>query len=176
MRTAVVAIGGNALIALGERGTSSEELAHARVFARHVADMIADGWSVVVTHGNGPQVGFVLRRSELTVGLDRSLPPITLDHCVAETQGGLGYLLALALANEMSARGLPERVAALVTRVVVDGSDPAFAEPTKPIGGFCTGDEAARLSRELGWTMAPDAAGRGYRRVVPSPDKIALDE
>ena len=176
MRTAVVAIGGNALIGLGERGTSTEELRHAKALAERVARMISDGWSVVITHGNGPQVGSILRRAELSVGLDATLPALTLDRCVAETQGGLGYVLALALSNELRARELPDRVAAVVTRAVVDRADPAMELPSKPIGGFFNAVQAERCMTTLGWTMAVDPARRGYRRAVPSPDVIAIPE
>ena len=176
MRTAVIAIGGNALIGRGERGSSQEELGHARSFAASAARMIADGWSIVVTHGNGPQVGFVLRRAELTVGLDPTLPSLTLDHCVAETQGGLGYLLTLSLSNALRALDLPDKVAAVVTRVVVSRDDPAFARPAKPIGGFYTATAAERLKAALRWTMVADPADRGYRRVVPSPEPAAIPE
>jgi carbamate kinase len=167
-RTVVVAIGGNALIPPGERGTVAEELSHARVVARDLARLVGEGRALVLTHGNGPQVGIILRRSDLTAGLDPSIPRLPLSYCVAETQGGIGHLLANALHGELRARGLPDRVATVLTHTVVDPNDPAFDRPTKPIGPFYSAAEAESLRRERGWEIADDA-GRGHRRLVPSP-------
>ncbi len=136
--------------------------------------MVQDGWSVVITHGNGPQVGMILRRSELTAELDASLPRLPLSYCVAETQGGIGHLLAGALRNELRANELPDRVVTLLTHTVVRSDDPAFGHPTKPIGPFSSRDEAERL-RARGLEVVEDA-GRGYRRVVPSPRPIRIVE
>jgi len=166
-RSAVIAIGGNALILDGQRGTIAEQFANATETARHIASLVADGWRVVVTHGNGPQVGFILLRSEL---MDPSspIPRLSLDMSVADSQGGIGHILGNALLNELGARGLPDRVACLLTHVVVDSSDPAFADPTKPIGPAYSAEEAALKRSENGWAMVEDS-GRGYRRIVPSP-------
>ncbi len=170
----MIAIGGNALVPPGERGTVAEEQAHARVVARDLAWMLLDGWSLAVTHGNGPQVGIILRRSDLTADLDPSLPRLPLSYCVAETQGGIGHVLATALRNELRSRGLPDRVVTLMTHTVVRSDDPAFGRPTKPIGPFYSFDEAERL-RTRGWEVVEDA-GRGYRRVVPSPIPVRIVE
>lgn len=174
-RTVVVAIGGNALIPLGERGSIPEERSHARVVARDLARLVAERSSLVVTHGNGPQVGIILRRSDLTAGVDPTLPQLPLSYCVAETQGGIGHLLATALRNELRALRLPDRVATVLTHTVVDASDPAFRTPTKPIGPYYSQAEAERLRRERGWEIVEDA-GRGHRRVVPSPNPLRVVE
>lgn len=174
-RTAVIAIGGNALLPPGESGSVGEEQSRARVAARDLARMVRDGWSLVVTHGNGPQVGIILRRSDLTATVDPTLPRLPLWYCVAETQGGIGHLLADALRNELRALGLPDRVATVMTHTLVATDDPAFRSPTKPIGPFYQRDEAESLRSRLGWTVAEDA-GRGYRRVVPSPRPLRVLE
>ena len=174
-KTAVVAVGGNALIGAGEHGTVAEESGHARVIAAAIERMIADGWSIAVTHGNGPQVGIILRRSDVTAGVDPDLPPLPLHYCVAETQGGIGFLLVSALANELRARGLPDRVVAVLTQTVVSLDDPAFANPSKPIGSFYGREEAENYRAERGWTIVEDS-GRGYRRVVPSPTPLRIVE
>lgn len=152
----------------------AEELAHARVVARDLASLLAEGWSLAITHGNGPQVGMILRRSDLTADLDSSLPRLPLSYCVAETQGGIGHVLMAALRNELRSRGLPDRIATLLTHTVVRADDPAFGRPTKPIGPFYGPDDAERLHAR-GWEMVEDA-GRGYRRVVPSPTPIRILE
>lgn len=170
----MVAIGGNALLAPGERGTVAEESGHARVVARDLAWMLRDGWSLAITHGNGPQVGIILRRSDLTADLDPSLPRLPLSYCVAETQGGIGHVLAAALRNELRAQGLPDRIATLMTHTVVEADDPAFGRPTKPIGPFYPAAEADRLTA-YGWEVIEDS-GRGYRRVVASPMPVRIVE
>jgi len=132
---------------------------------KHIASMIIDGWDVVVTHGNGPQVGFILRRSEIA---SHELHEVPLDYCGADTQGAIGYMFQQALHNEFRLRGIEKQAATVITQTIVDRNDPAFQNPTKPIGSFM--DEAAakeKMSKE-GWTMVEDA-GRGWRRVVPSP-------
>lgn len=166
-KSVLIAVGGNALIREDQEGTIAEQAENARRTAREIAVVAADGWRVVVTHGNGPQVGFILLRSELT---DRSarIPELSLDMCVADSQGGIGHLLGLALTNELAARGLPDRVAYLLTHTVVDAEDAAFEQPSKPIGSHYDRDEAEQRRAERGWTMVEEQ-GRGYRRVVPSP-------
>jgi carbamate kinase len=166
-RTAVIAVGGNALIADGQRGTIAEQFGNARETAKHVAALVKDGWRVVLTHGNGPQVGFILLRSEL-VSEDAPVPRLTLDMAVADSVGGVGYIISNSLVNELGKLGLADKVVCVMTQTVVDPNDPAFQRPTKPIGPAYAAAEAERLHTEEGWTLVEDA-GRGYRRVVPSP-------
>jgi len=173
-RRAVVAIGGNALILDGQRGTIAEQYDNAIEMARHIATLVADGWGIVLTHGNGPQVGFILLRSEL-VGDSAPVPALSLEMSSADSQGGIGHILAMALLNELAARGLPDRVAYVLTHTVVDRADPAFTDPTKPIGPFYDADQAATKERTSGWRMIEDS-GRGYRRVVPSPKPLRIVE
>lgn len=173
-RRAVVAIGGNALILEGQRGSIAEQYENARETARHIAALVASGWGIVVTHGNGPQVGFILLRSEL-VPDDAPVPKLSLEMSVADSQGGIGHILTQALLNELAALGLPDRVACVLTHVVVDPADPAFTRPTKPIGPFYTKAEADDRAAREGWTMIEDS-GRGYRRVVASPEPIRIVE
>ena len=146
---AVVAIGGNALILDGQRGSIDEQYENARETARHIAALVATGWGVVVTHGNGPQVGFILLRSEL-VPDDAPLPRLNLEMSVADSQGGIGHILGQALLNELAARGLPDRVACVLSHVVVDPEDPAFSQPTKPIGPFYTKTESDQRAERNG--------------------------
>lgn len=171
-RTAVIAIGGNSLIREGESGTIEEQLRNAEETCEGIASIVAAGYWVVITHGNGPQVGDALLRAELAA---TQVPSLPLDFCGAETQASMGYLLQQVLANVLRRRNLPHPVVTLVTQVVVDADDPAFRQPTKPIGPFYTRDEAERRARELGWHIVEDA-GRGFRRVVPSPEPREIVE
>ena len=173
-RSAVIAIGGNALILDGQKGTIAEQFANATETARHIAALVADGWRVVVTHGNGPQVGFILLRSEL-IGESSGIPRLSLDMSVADSQGGIGHILGNALLNELGKRGIADQVACILTHVVVDPDDPAFGQPTKPIGPSYTADEAAAKREHDGWAMVEDS-GRGYRRIVPSPRPLRIVE
>jgi len=173
-RRAVVAIGGNALIRDGQRGTIDEQYDNASETARHIAALVAKGWGVVVTHGNGPQVGFILLRSEL-VPADAPVPKLSLEMSVADSQGGIGHILSQALLNELTDRGMPDRVVCVLTHVVVDKDDPAFTSPTKPIGPFYTAEQADEKAASDGWVMIEDS-GRGYRRVVASPEPIRIVE
>ncbi len=132
-----MAIGGNALILDGQQGTIAEQYDNAIEMARHIATLVADGWGIVLTHGNGPQVGFILLRSEL-VGDSAPVPQLSLEMSSADSQGGIGHILAMALLNELAARGLPDRVAYVLTHTVVDQADPAISAPTKPNGPFYT--------------------------------------
>jgi len=157
---AVVAIGGNSLIKDKEHTAVRYQWEAIRETATHIAEMIAQGWTVIVTHGNGPQVGFILRRNELAAHEVHTTP---LDLIVADTQGSIGYMLQQALNNEFLRRGLYRRAFTIVTQVLVDRDDPAFRNPTKPIGGFLTKEEAERFAAE-GWPVVEDA-GRGWRRV-----------
>lgn len=178
-RLAVVAVGGNSLITDDKHRTVPDQYRAAAETSRHIVDMIEMGWQVVLTHGNGPQVGFILRRSELA---RHELHEVPLDACGADTQGAIGYMFQKALRNEINQRAragswqrAPITPVTVVTQTLVDANDPAFANPTKPIGSFM--DEAtARLRAEReGWRVVEDA-GRGWRRVVPSPRPIAIVE
>ncbi|MBW6466523.1 MAG: carbamate kinase [Brevefilum sp.] len=162
---AVVAVGGNALIKDKGHETVQDQFNAANDTMQHIVDMIQKGWDVVVTHGNGPQVGFILRRSELAA---HELHEIPLDYCGADTQGAIGYMFQNSLHNEFKRRGMDKDVATVVTQTIVDRNDPAFQNPTKPIGSFMDEAEAKRRTENEGWTVVEDA-GRGYRRVVPSP-------
>ncbi|HTI30015.1 MAG TPA: carbamate kinase [Methylomirabilota bacterium] len=173
-RSAVIAIGGNALILDGQKGSIAEQFANATETASHIAALVADGWRVVVTHGNGPQVGFILLRSELT-GESSGIPRLSLDMSVADSQGGIGHILGNALLNELGRRGLRDSVACILTHVVVDPADPAFGDPTKPIGPAYSAAEADAKRRDEGWAMVEDS-GRGYRRIVPSPHPLRIVE
>ena len=133
--TLLIAIGGNALIRAGQRGTIAEQSENSRAIARQVAELVGLGWRIVVTHGNGPQVGFILLRSELATD-DVTIPRLSLDMAVADSQGGLGYIVGSALGSELGRLGHRDRVACVLTQTVVDADDPAFAAPAKPIGAF----------------------------------------
>jgi len=164
-RTAVVAIGGNSLVKDKHHQTVPDQFAATQETCIHVADIVQQGWKVVITHGNGPQVGFILLRSELASDVLHTVP---LDSCGADTQGALGYMIQQLLDNELLKRGVEVPVATVVTQVVVDANDPAFDNPTKPIGPFYDEERARLYEREQGWVVVEDA-GRGWRRVVPSP-------
>jgi carbamate kinase len=171
-RLLVVAIGGNAL--REPRGVARPE-EWFRALERSLpplVDLVAEGYRLVLTHGNGPQVGDELRRMELA---QRSVPPLSLDLCGAETQGSLGYAIQQVFGNLCRARGLDVPVATIVTRVVVDAGDPAFERPTKPIGPFYPAAKARALRKKKRWVLVQDA-GRGYRRVVPSPRPLRVLE
>lgn len=173
-RSAVIAIGGNALIRDGQRGSIAEQFENAVETAGHIAALVADGWRVVVTHGNGPQVGFILLRSEL-VGNSSPIPRLSLDMSVADSQGGIGHILGNALLNELGSRGIRDQVACVLTHVVVDERDPAFTDPTKPIGPAYSAEEAETKRTVEGWSMVEDS-GRGFRRIVPSPHPLRIVE
>jgi carbamate kinase len=164
-RTVVIAIGGNSLIKDKQHQTVPDQFATTQETCMHVADLIQQGWKVVITHGNGPQVGFILLRSELASQVLHTVP---LDSCVADTQGALGYMIQQVLGNELSKRNVETPVITVVTQVVVDAEDPAFRGPTKPIGPFYDEAKARLYEQKQGWAVAEDA-GRGWRRVVPSP-------
>jgi carbamate kinase len=162
---AVVAVGGNSLIKDETHQSVPDQYAAAVESMRHIADMIAEGWDVVVTHGNGPQVGFILRRSELS---RHELHEVPLDYCGADSQGSIGYMFEQALYNEFHQRGMNKLAAAVVTQTIVDRDDPAFRNPSKPIGSFMDEKTAKEREEKEGWVIVEDA-GRGWRRVVPSP-------
>jgi len=170
--TALVAIGGNALIRAGEKGTIVEQLANTRRTAASIRALIELGFGLVITHGNGPQVGAQLLRSERASDVAYSQ---TLDVCGAASQGEIGYLLAQSLHNEISRAGLGIPVVSLITQTIVSAVDPAMQHPTKPIGPFYSRSDAEDKRRTLGWHIVEDAA-RGYRRVVPSPEPLEIVE
>ncbi|BCV22668.1 carbamate kinase [Moorella sp. Hama-1] len=171
-KLAVVAIGGNSLIKDKRHVDLYSQLATVKETCRQIAELVQTGWNVAVTHGNGPQVGFLIRRAELATG---ELPLIPLEFAVADTQGAIGYMIQQSLMNEFWQRGIARQAVTVVTQVVVDQNDPAFKNPTKPIGSFMTREEAERHAREDGWTVVEDA-GRGWRRVVPSPEPQKIVE
>jgi len=171
-KTALVAIGGNSLIRAGEKGTIAEQLANTRRTAAAIVHIIRAGYHVVVTHGNGPQVGAALLRSERAADQVYTHP---LDVCDATTQGEIGYLLQQSLQAELAAAGLTTPVATVVTQVVVSPTDPAMERPTKPIGPFYSAREAHAKQAQFGWSIVEDAA-RGWRRVVPSPEPLEIVE
>ncbi len=164
-KLAVVAIGGNSLIKDEAHKSVPDQFDAVRETAVHIAEMIAQGWNVVVTHGNGPQVGFILLRSEYSRSVLHTVP---LDSCGADTQGAIGYMIQQALHNEFLRRGIHRACATVVTQVLVDRNDPALQNPSKPIGSFYKEDDARVKMAQEGWSMVEDA-GRGWRRVVPSP-------
>ncbi|MFH1049729.1 MAG: carbamate kinase [bacterium] len=170
VQKALIAVGGNSLIRAGERGTLSEQSANARATAKSIARMIKLGWEVVITHGNGPQAGAALLRSERA---ENEVYTHTLDMCVATTQSEIGYIMQKALEFELKQLGLKKLVSTIPTMVLVDKNDIAFQNPTKPIGPFYEKEEAERKRRRLGWDIVEDSA-RGYRRVVASPEPIEI--
>jgi carbamate kinase len=164
-KVAVVAIGGNSLIKDKNRKTVPDQYEAARETCLHIVSLVEQGWDVAIGHGNGPQVGFILRRSELS---RHELHEVPLEVCGADTQGAIGYMLQQNLQNEFKRRGMSKQAATVVTQVLVDRRDPAFQSPTKPIGSFMEEDEAVRRQDAEGWHVVEDA-GRGWRRVVASP-------
>ena len=169
-KVAIVAVGGNSLIKDKNHKTIPDQYEAAAESMKHIAGMIESGWNVVVTHGNGPQVGFILRRSELSIN---ELHPVPLDYCGADTQGAIGYMFQQSLYNEFRERGIEKQAATVVTQVLVDRKDPAFENPTKPIGSFMDEGTALQHKDTDGWVVVEDA-GRGWRRVVPSPMPIHI--
>jgi carbamate kinase len=172
MKTIVIAIGGNSLIKDAKHMSVPDQYAAVVETARHITDLLERRYRIVITHGNGPQVGFILLRSEHSRGLLHQVP---LDSIVADTQGALGYQIQQALENEFRRRGLKKSVASVVTQTLVDRADPAFAKPSKPIGQFYTRAQAKDRMRVEKWVMAADA-GRGWRRVVASPRPLRIIE
>ncbi len=166
-KLAVVAIGGNSLIKDEKHKTVEDQYEAARETTFHIADMIEAGWDVAIGHGNGPQVGFILRRSEIAAKAE-GMHEVPLDVCGADSQGAIGYSLQQTLQNELYRRGIKKPVATVVTQVLVDKNDPAFKNPSKPIGSFMDETEAKRRETEMSWSVVEDA-GRGWRRVVASP-------
>jgi carbamate kinase len=166
-KLAVIAIGGNSLIKDEAHKTVEDQYQAAKETSIHIADMIEAGWDVAIGHGNGPQVGFILRRSEIAAKVE-GMHEVPLEVCGADSQGAIGYALQQTLQNELNRRGIKKSVATVVTQVAVDANDKAFKEPSKPIGSFMDEAEAKRRQKELDWSVKEDA-GRGWRRVVASP-------
>ncbi len=169
---AVVAVGGNALIRDPQHMSLADQYDAVCETAIHVAAMVANGWNVVLTHGNGPQVGFILRRSEIA---DGQVPTVPVQYAVGDTQGAIGFMFQNALGNALLRRGLHTPVVTLVTQTLVDRNDPAFAKPDKPIGSFMTEDVARQLAAQLGWSVMQDGE-RGWRRCIASPQPVRVIE
>ncbi|HUG34434.1 MAG TPA: carbamate kinase [Anaerolineales bacterium] len=166
-KLAVIAVGGNSLIKNDKNVTVEDQMVALRKTAHHIADMIEAGWDLAIGHGNGPQVGFILRRSEIAAKVE-GMHEVPLDVCGADSQGAIGYEFQQALQNEYHRRGVKKGAATVVTQMLVDRNDPAFQKPTKPIGSFMNEAEAQHRAKDMGWSVVEDA-GRGWRRVVPSP-------
>ena len=166
-KLAVVAVGGNSLIRDGKNVTVEDQQEALCETAHHIADMIEAGWDLAIGHGNGPQVGFILRRSEIAAKVE-GMHEIPLDVCGADSQGAIGYEFQQALQNEYHRRGIKKAAATVITQTLVDRNDTAFQKPTKPIGSFMDEAEAKRREKDMGWSVVEDA-GRGWRRVVASP-------
>ncbi len=170
-KLAVVALGGNALVVDKNRKSIPDQFDAVKETVQHITDMIEDGWQVIISHGNGPQVGFILRRSELAL---HELHPVPLDYCGADTQGAIGYMIQKALRNEFKKRGMDNKAVTVVTQVEVAADDPAFEKPSKPIGSFLE-EDVAKERMKTGQTFVEDA-GRGWRQVVPSPKPMEIVE
>jgi len=170
-KVAVIAVGGNSLIQNGKKSIPDQYQA-AKETSSHISKMISSGWSVIIAHGNGPQVGFILRRSELSL---HELHPVPLDYCGADTQGSIGYMFQQSLQNEFRKLGINKTPVTIVTQVRVDSADPAFKNPSKPIGSFMDEDSAKEKAEKENWSVKEDS-GRGWRRVVPSPPPIEIIE
>jgi len=166
-KLAVVAIGGNSLIKDEKHKTVEDQYQASKETTFHIADMIEAGWDVAIGHGNGPQVGFILRRSEIAAKAE-GMHEVPLDVCGADSQGAIGYALQQTLQTELYRRGIKKNVATIVTQVLVDKNDAAFKNPSKPIGSFMDEADARRRETDMGWNVVEDA-GRGWRRVVASP-------
>jgi carbamate kinase len=173
LKTAVIAIGGNAILRSGEKPTQENQMRNVAVTAKGLADLIEKGYDIVITHGNGPQVGDILLRNEIA---KNELPPMGMDVCDAESQGQIGYMLQQALSSEFVERGMNKVAVSLITQVIVSEDDPAFKNPTKPIGRYYSAQEAKELHKEKGWVMVLDKKRGGWRRVVPSPNPIGIVE
>jgi carbamate kinase len=164
-KRAIVAVGGNSLIVDEEHQSIPDQCKAAAQSAHYVAEMVEAGVTVILSHGNGPQVGFILRRSGIAKGI---VPEVPVDFADADTQGAIGYMFQRSLYNEFKRRGLRRKVVTVITQVLVDRDDPALSNPTKPIGGYMDQETAESLARKFGWAVKEDS-GRGWRRVVGSP-------
>src|SRR5450432_355548 len=171
IRTAVIAIGGNSLIPNNSKREMLDQWDAVRETCGHIAKMVKEGWRIAITHGNGPQVGYILRRAELAAHEVHTVP---LDIIGADTQGSIGYMIQQALRNSLRTMGIAQNVISLVTQTQVDKNDQAFSHPNKPIGGFLTEAEARQFEAQ-GWAVVEDS-GRGWRRVVASPQPLEIIE
>ncbi|MGB8951849.1 MAG: carbamate kinase [Candidatus Aminicenantales bacterium] len=169
-KLALIAFGGNALLPENQRGLQEEQMKNAQKAAKFIVHIVKKGYELIVVHGNGPQVGNLLIQMEEGI---TKIPPFTLEICDAMTEGGMGFMLEKAIMNELRKNSIDKEIASLITQVVVDRNDSAFENPTKPIGPFYTKYRAQMLAREKKWKMVEDA-GRGYRKVVPSPKPIDI--
>ena len=172
LKTAVIALGGNAITRESEEGDIGQQFINTRKSLIGVVDLIERGYQLVITHGNGPQVGNALIRVEASRHL---VPPLPLEIIVADLQGGMGYMIEQSLQNELNRRGIKRSVTTVVTQVIVDKNDPSILNPTKFVGPFYTREEVEKLRKERGWIIKEDP-GRGYRRVVPSPHPLEIVE
>lgn len=168
----IIAIGGNSLITDAKHMTVLDQYRAAGETSHHIAALVKEGYRIVITHGNGPQVGFILMRSEIA---KTQLHQVPLESCVADTQGAIGYQVEQTLMNELRRQGIKKQMVSVVTQVVVDKNDPAFKNPTKPIGPFFSPEDAENHRKQDGWAVKEDA-GRGWRRVVPSPKPLEIIE
>jgi len=169
---AVIALGGNAILQPGQKGTAEEQIENVRRAMSSITEIIEDGFDVIITHGNGPQVGNILLQNEEGA---KVVPAMPLDICGSETQGMIGYMIQRSMTNELAKKGIKKDIATIVTQVQVSPDDPAFKNPTKPIGPFYKEEEAKKLMATKGWILKEDA-GRGWRRVVPSPKPVSIRE
>ncbi len=171
LRTYIIALGGNAILRAGQKGTVEEQVHNLNQTGRQLLELLGGHNRVVITHGNGPQVGNLL----LALEVAKDVPSMSLDVCGAATQGFMGYMIQQALSNCLRENGLTHNITTVISQVIVDENDPAFRHPTKPIGPFYTLEEAMRLERERGWRIIKDAT-RGYRRVVASPEPLEIQQ
>ncbi|MEK7450037.1 MAG: carbamate kinase [Planctomycetota bacterium] len=169
-RLVVVALGGNALLQSGEKGTIQEQERHAVQTCQYLVPLLKNDYHLVITHGNGPQVGNILLQNEEA---SKIVPAMPLDVCVADSEGSIGYILQQAILNELRRHDIRRYVVTMITQVVVDKNDPAFSNPTKPIGPFFNKEKAEALKQERQWCLLEDS-GRGYRRIVPSPKPLKI--
>jgi carbamate kinase len=168
----LIALGGNAILKYSDEGTAEEQFSNIRRVTKHLVDIIEDNFHIALTHGNGPQVGDILLKNEISKEI---LPSMPIDIAVAQSMGMIGYMLQQSLYNEVRERGMDKHIITILTQTLVDMNDPCFKKPTKPIGPFYTNKQAESLSKEKGWTLTSEA-GKGFRRVVPSPQPIDIIE
>jgi carbamate kinase len=168
----LIALGGNAILKHTEEGTAEQQFKNIRKTCKNLVELIREGYQIAITHGNGPQVGDILLKNEIA---KKTLPPMPLDVCGAESQGMIGYMLQQSMDNELKSAGLHLPIVTIITQTLVDKNDPSFKNPTKPIGPFYTAMEASKLRKEKDWTVIDDS-GRGFRRVVPSPNPEMIVE
>lgn len=171
-KSILIALGGNALLQAGEEGTSEQQLSHVKETAARCLEIIQEGYRLILTHGNGPQVGAILLQNEIAKD---TIPPMPLDICGAESQGLIGYMIQREFYNVLELSKVAKPIACVLTQVLVNTHDPAFANPTKPIGPFYKEEESKLLEKERGWKMVYQQ-GKGFRRVVPSPIPITIVE